>query len=124
LTNIRSLVTNVKSSPYRFNGLSCLAELRDLMDLGTANQRRILADVDPGRRLRFYEQPDPSQPTVFLDQFGRYFTRTAQMIPAYRPPIGQWAMFSGSDRVVPPFETHRAPLHFVDRVEYSPKGSS
>ena len=119
-THISGISSGVITTPYRDNGLSTLAEITNLMKLGTANLRPILADVTPERRLRFYEQPSRDEPAAFLDRHGRFFTRSAQVLPAYRPPIGQWAVLSGLDRSVSYFEGHRAPAYFVDRAEFTP----
>ena len=119
-TNIRSLSTGINTCPYRFNGASCLDEVITLMKLGTSNQRLILADVNHQRRLTFYEQPPADQPTVFMDRFGRFFTQQQTLLPPYRPPIGQYAILSGVDRIAPPFDNKRTPAYFVDHAEYIP----
>ncbi len=120
-THISGPSSGVIATPYRDNGLSALEEITALMKFGTSNFRSILAEVTPERRLRFYEQPPQFEPTAYLDRHGRYFTRTAQMLPAYRPPIGQWAVLSGLDHAVPYFEGKRAPAYFVDRAEFTPE---
>lgn len=90
------------------------------MQLGTSGQRLILADVNPQRRLTYYIQPPADPATVMMDRYGRFFTREAKFLPAYRPPIGQFAMLSGVDRLVPPFDSKRAPAYFVDHAVYTP----
>jgi hypothetical protein len=119
-TYVGTIVSGFNTSPYRNNGYSALREVVDLMNLGTYNQRLITASVSVNRRLYWYEQPHPSQPTVFLDRFGRFFTKDQKFLQPYFPPIGQFAVFSGIDRVVMPFDRHRIPSYFVDKATYTP----
>jgi hypothetical protein len=122
-TGIQTFSSGVLSTPYKVNRLTTLQEIRTLMKLGTVNQRPILADVDIDRRLRFYEAPDPAAPTAYLDPQGRYFTSTKQLLPPWRPPIGQYAMLSGVDRLSVPFDLKRTPAYFVDRFVYTCKST-
>lgn len=117
-TGIQTLTSGVISSPYRDNGLTTLAEIKILMDLGTVNQRRILANVDINRRLKFYEAPDPSKPLVLMDKDGRYLTQQKILLPPWRPPIGQYALLTDVDRLSPPFDLKRTPAYFVDHATY------
>jgi hypothetical protein len=71
---IETFQTGVESSPYRTSGYTCLKEIEDLMHMGTSSNRLVLAKVTPERILQFYEQPDPENPTVFLDQNGIFIT--------------------------------------------------
>lgn len=120
-TQVAPITSGVQSSPYRANGTSCLKEILALMQLGTANQRLILAKVNPHRRLDFYEQPSPDVPTIFMDRFGRFFTAEQKLLPPYHPPIGQFAVLSGIDRLVMPFDRFRVPMCFVESFTYVPE---
>lgn len=119
-TKITEISSGVSASPYRVHGYSCFEEITNLMALGTSNQRLILADVNPQRHLAFYEQPDPAIPTVYMDSGGRYFTRYMKVLKPYHPPVGQFAILSGVDRLAMPFDRLRAPSCFVDHVDYRP----
>jgi hypothetical protein len=91
-------------------------EIEDLMQLGTSNNRLVLAKVTPERILQFYEQPDPGVPTVLMDQKRRFITSRGRILSQYMPPIGQWAGFSGTNWVDAPWDKHRLPLCFIERV--------
>lgn len=119
-TNVGTITTGVNTSPYRDNGLTGYKEVLALMKLGTSNQRLITSCVNPQRRLYWYEQPDPSDPTIYLDRFGRFFTKEQKFLQPYFPPIGQFAILSGIDRLVMPFDRHRIPTYFVDQATYTP----
>ena len=83
------------------------------MELGTSNQRLILADVKADLVLRFYEQPDPTIPTAFLDRSGHFYTREGKPLAAHFPPVGQWAGFTGVNSFAMPFDQARAPSCFI-----------
>lgn len=119
-THVATITSGVESAPYRANGYSCLKEILTLMKLGTSNQRLILAQVNPQRRLTFYEQPSPDIATIFMDRYGRFFSAEQKLLAPYNPPIGQYAMLAGIDRLVMPFDRLRAPMYFVDSFTYVP----
>jgi len=115
---ILSLETSLDTSPFRSGQNTCLEEITTLMELGTSNQRLILADVNPDLVLRFYEQPDPTIPTAFLDRSGHFFTREGKPLAACFPPVGQWASMIGTNRYVMPFDRARAPSCFIQSVKW------
>ncbi|MBW6465762.1 MAG: hypothetical protein K0B06_04600 [Brevefilum sp.] len=119
-TNVGTITSGVKTSPYRDNSQTCLDEIHALMKLGMSNQRLILANVTLQRRLDWYMQPDPAVPTVYMDRHGRFFSKEQKFLQPYFPPIGQFAMLSGIDRLVMPFDRHRIPTYFVDQFVYTP----
>ena len=87
---ITAAPTGIATSPYRKDGLTCLAEVKKLMALGTENQRLVLAEVSPNRHLRFYEQPQPDQADVYMDRFSRFYyprRRAAQSLAAAGGPL-------------------------------------
>lgn len=118
--HIGSITTGVKTSPFRNNGYSVLKEVLSLMKLGTSNQRLITSCVNPQRRLYWYELPDAAEPTIYMDRFGRFFTKEQKFLQPYFPPIGQFAILSGIDRLVMPFDRYRIPTYFVDQATYTP----
>lgn len=113
--------TGISTSPYRANGLDCLAEIEKLMQLGTADQRLVLAQVSPERHLRFYAQPDPDQADVYLDQHSRFFTQEGVPLKPWFPPVGRFARLSGSNRINLPWDRHRLPACFIRRADYWPE---
>ncbi|MBG0771659.1 MAG: hypothetical protein H0S82_08115, partial [Anaerolineaceae bacterium] len=113
--------TGIAISPYRKDGLTCLAEIKKLMTLGTENQRLVLAEVSANRHLRFYEQPQPDQADVYMDQFSRFYTREGVPLRAWRPPVGHYARFSGANRINLPWDKNRLPACFIAGAEYWPQ---
>jgi hypothetical protein len=120
-THITATTSNVMTCPYRDNGEDCLKEIRNLMALGTSNHRRILARVTPERQLEFYEQPDPDMPSVYMDGRGQFWTFQGTPLKAYFPPVGQFARYSGSSRILLPFDKVRMPACFVEGASYCPQ---
>lgn len=118
-TAVETLTSGVVACPYRADGLTTLEEITTLMKLGTVNQREILAKVSVDRRLTFYEAPDRIKPTAYLDPAGNFYTAGRQLLPRWRPPVGQYAMLSGVDRFTQPFDLKRSPAYFVGRYVYT-----
>jgi len=114
---IRSLTTGVQTSPFRFRQHSCLKEIKDLMTLGTSNQRMILANVSSDLVLRFYEQPDPAVPTAYMDRNGRFFTREGRSLAPHFPPVGQWVVMADLNHFTLPFDKARAPGCFIQSAK-------
>ena len=90
------------------------------MNLGTSNGLMVLANVTPERQLLFYEQPDPSDPQIYLDRHNRLFT--AQGIPVIPSNliVGHTAVLTGTNRITQPFDRERVPACFIQRLEYFP----
>ncbi|MDF1520698.1 MAG: hypothetical protein P1P73_09480 [Brevefilum sp.] len=120
-TRITAPVSSVMTCPYRDNGEDCLKEIQNLMALGTANHRRILARVTPERQLEFFEQPDPDTPSVYMDGRGQFWTFQGTPLKAYFPPVGQFARHSGSSSILLPFDKVRIPACFIEGASYYPQ---
>jgi len=120
-TKIDTITSGVNTSPYRANGYSCLREIQALMNLGTSNNRLILASVNYFRQLEFYEQPDPKIPTVFLNDDCVFYTSLGQPLKPYLPPVGQFAAYLGSSDLLHPFDQVKAPPAFISLVEIWPE---
>jgi hypothetical protein len=118
---ITAETTGIAVSPYRKEGLTCLAEIRKLMELGTQNRRLVLSAVTPQRQLRFYEQPRPDQPDLYMDSFSRFFNRQGALLPPWHPPVGRFARFSGTNRINHPWDRRRLPACFVAGAEFWPQ---
>lgn len=119
-TRITAPASNVLTCPYRDNGEDRLKEIQNMMALGTSNHRRILARVTPERELEFYEQPDPETPSVYMDGKGQFWTFQGTPLKAYFPPVGQFARYSGSSRIILPFDKARVPACFIEGASYYP----
>jgi len=120
-TRITVPVSSVMTCPYRDNGEDCLKEIQNLMTLGTSNHRRILARVTPERQLEFYEQPDPDTPSVYMDGRGQFWTFQGTPLKAYFPPVGQFARYLGSSRILLPFDKVCMLACFVEGASYYPQ---
>jgi len=120
LPRVKIPQTGVLTSPYRYDQINCLGEIKRLMDLGTSNHRRILATVSHQRHLEFYEQPDPDLPTCYMNQNSRFQTFQGALLKPHQPPVGQFVRFSGSNRITMPFDKARVPTCFIEGAEYNP----
>lgn len=119
-TQVGVAPTAIAICPYRAKPVNCLAEVKRLMALGTTNGRRLLADLSADRGLRFYEQPDPREPAVFVDAQCRMFTMDGTPIPPWSPPVGKFARLMTA-RITDPFDDQRLPATFIERVSYFPQ---
>jgi hypothetical protein len=120
-TKITAEKTGIATMPYRKDGLTCLAEIRKLMEMGTENQRLVLAAVSPIRQLQFYEQPRPDQADVYMDRFSRFYTREGVPLMPWHPPVGRYARFSGANRINLPWDKNRLPACFIAGAEFWPQ---
>jgi len=112
--------TGIPICPYRLKPVNCLAEVKRLMALGTANARPLLADVSADRGLHFYEQPDASEPAVYVDSQFRMVTGDGVPMPPWTPPVGKYARLMTA-RLTDPFDGKRVPTTFIERVTYTPQ---
>lgn len=117
---VQSLTTGVNTASYNILGRDCLTEAQKLMQLGTSNQRLVLANVTKDRHLVFYEQPDPATPQAYLDRHGNIFSNQAVLHKPCYPPVGKYAQLSGSGFISQPWDMHRVPLCFIESAEYFP----
>lgn len=120
-TKITSLVTGIQASPYRMNGYDCLEEIEALLNLGTSNQRLVLARVTPERRLTFYEQPNPDEADLYMDDRSRFYTRECVPLPSYLPPVGRFVRLAVTTSVRLPWDKNRMPACFIAGAEYFPQ---
>ena len=118
---IFSLTTNTKISQYRNGKLSCMEEIKKLMELGTGNQRQIIAKMDKYRNVFFSEQPSNMIPEAFLNSDGRMIDKKDKEIKPYKPPIGKWIGLGNQDYFIAPFDSLRYPLAFVKSAKYNCK---
>jgi hypothetical protein len=114
---IHAASTGVFTCPYRSGGRTCLKEIQELMQLGSAENRPILARVTPEKHLFFYEQPSPVTPTVYVDQQGHFLTDRGKHLSRFHPPVGQWMAYAGTDLISSPWDNRRVPLCFVSSAK-------
>ncbi len=118
--HIWSFTTGNTISPYVQEDITCLDQIKKLMHIGTSNNRLVLAKVSEDLNLTFYEQPDPDMPTAYLSNQGKFYTNKGILLAAWRPPVGQYAIFSHTSRFTLPFDKNRVPTCFVANASYYP----
>ncbi len=82
--------SGVSTESYRDGDGDARVEVETLLDMGTINGRRMLASVDPNRRVTAYEEPDSSQP-YHLRQGFQLFDPSDSPIRKSTCPVGIWA---------------------------------
>jgi len=120
LPRVKIPATGVLTSPYRFDQINCLGDIKRLMDLGTSNHRRILASVTPQRHLEFYEQPDPDVPSYYMNRHGQFISFEGALLNPHRPPVGHFVRFAGSNLITLPFDKARVPTCFIEGADFNP----
>lgn len=85
--------SNIETQPYRVGDSTGLYELEQLLQIGTSNRRRMLAETTPTRKLRVYEEP--VQPAIGAAYgLGRdgvlYYPGTRNPVPAELCMVGMW----------------------------------
>jgi hypothetical protein len=100
-----------------------LDEIEKLMEAGTDNQRRILANVDRFKQVHFYEQPaKPSSSfgstSHYLDTKNRLYTSTSGLVEPTSCKVGVWAHLRNYE-AVNGYEAITAPSPvFIERAIY------
>lgn len=88
--------SGVYTSPYRDGDATALAEIASLLQRGTMNNRRLLAEVRQDRYLRVYEEAAKSESaiTLFMDDAGVLYAKwNSEPLSEDAPPVGQWCQF-------------------------------
>ncbi len=85
--------SGLASSPYRDGDTTTLQVVRELLQSGTSNGRRLLATVTRERTLRIYEEPalDPYQVSLFVTADGQPVGTWGAEILTHICPVAQWA---------------------------------
>lgn len=110
--------SGISTESYRDGDGDALYEVDQLLEMGTSNNRRMLASVDISRRVRIYEEPDDSEPYLLT----RDFTITDRFGAPIRKatcPVGIWAMPSGIlPRSVESLLVNSPQMMFIEEAEY------
>lgn len=109
-------LSGIATSPYALSGASCLSRIRKLMQIGTENQRPLIAVSTKENHLYFYEQPEKSQPTTYLTAQGKFITAKGIERKPYNPPVGEWVGFGSTNLQHSPFDVQWVPLSFIHRA--------
>ncbi len=97
--------SGVYSNQYRNGETLALDELEDLLDSGTSNQRRLLAEVTPERILRIYEQPAANEDLLITSDGSLLNLVGGDWAPG-KLPHGRWIGLADDDEE--PFFCERA----------------
>lgn len=116
-------VTGVSSSDYQDGDKTTLAAILKLMASGGASGRRLLASVDPNRRVQIYEEPAASTADYFMDSHAQIASMGGNEIDPYAPPVGMWVRLK--DVMSPVVDVTRLvdpTLQFVEGSSWSADG--
>jgi hypothetical protein len=83
--------SGVYSSPYRDGDTTALQSVEELLNSGTTNFRRILANVDFQRRVNLYEEPLSGSKDYYLMSDGSLRDWMKRKINKWEYPVGVWA---------------------------------
>lgn len=111
--------SGTETNQWRSGENTALAELEALLNLGTSNERRMLARVTRERTLIVEEEPTQPDPIVYFQRgSGELVDRNGVAITGY-PPVGQWI---GLKDVIPDgvhvSELLRPGPYLLERAEY------
>lgn len=112
--------SGVQTNQWRYGDNTALVELEDLLNLGTSNERRMLARMTRERTLIVEEEPTRPDPVIyFLRADGLLVDRYDQPLVDVYPPVGQWVEEKGMiPDSVQVSELLRAGPFVLERAEY------
>ncbi len=115
-------VSGISENQSRDGDRTGLAEIEALLAKGTSAGKRLLARVEPDRRVRIYAEPSSGPDDYYLDADGRLYTGQGQMVDLRMCPVGFWCQL----RDVIPDTADLSKLSsptpfFVERSEYDAK---
>lgn len=81
----------VAAPETRTGETTVLSEVLELLELGGANSRRLLATVDMNRRLQIREEEAATGlPQFQMNKLGQVLSRLGQPVPDHLPPVGKY----------------------------------
>lgn len=115
-------VTGIELESYRNGDNDALAEVDELMDIGTSTGERMLAEVDSMRQVRIFPMPAEEDSITYLRADGQFYLRNGVKIDPSTCPVGMWARVNS---VIPPAaDVSRISglgAFFVEQCEYNPE---
>jgi hypothetical protein len=91
-----------------------------LMNAGTVNNRRLLAEVDPTRRVKLYEAPaSTAGAVVYINRRGEVVTSSGEVI-GDTCPVGVWASPIDVARGGALAPAGASPLFYLEGMDYNP----
>ena len=111
---------NYPSSIDRTSSSSVMYEIKELLKIGTANNRRLLALVTPERLLQVYEEPAAYDNDKYIDAFGMLSNELGNPIPKADCSVGYWAFLKGIIPATVNISQLASATHiFVEEAEYN-----
>lgn len=80
--------SGVWTSPYRNGDRTALAEVEALLKTGVSAVKRLLATVTVDRHVRIYQEPDPTDPTYYMQADGALFDFNRAPLDKALCPVG------------------------------------
>jgi hypothetical protein len=115
----RQVTSGLATSQYRDGSSRGLDELNELLEMGTANKRRMLASVDPDGVLWLTEEPALAEGSYQLDRTGRLFASFDIPVRAETCPVGVWVRLKDLLPATVDTEQLGSPtLMFIEEAEY------
>lgn len=79
------------SESFRNGDTTTLTEIEDLLNVGTSNNRRLLARVNPDKTVDVWEQAaEPMQPLIEMRPDGRIYHRAGNWVGEHFDATGKW----------------------------------
>ena len=82
--------SGINTHLYRNGDYTAWTEILALLDIGTSNDRRLLAEVTRARRLRIYEEDAITTVNYKLSADGKLYTSAGRLVPPEECFIGKW----------------------------------
>lgn len=111
--------SGISISEERDGDATALYEATELLELGTVNFRRLLAEVDVNRNVRVYEEPTANEGVWKLNADGSMATPYGEEVRKDTCPVGMWVV--QGDMIPPSLESiylSDPNLKFIDQMEY------
>lgn len=111
--------SGIYKNQFRDGQTSTLHEIEKLLNMGTTNQRRMLARVLPNLHVEVREEPALYASNWKEDAYGRLFDQNNCFVPGADCPVGMWLDFASN--IPTSIDTSRlnnANYIFVEQAEY------
>jgi len=114
--------SGINTHLYRNGDYTAWTEILALLDIGTSNDRRLLAEVTRPRRLRIYEEDAITTVNYKLSADGKLYTSAGRLVPPEDCFIGKWVALEDvvPDTVDTSVLASPSPV-FIDEAEFDVK---
>ena len=117
--------SGISTESHRAGDTRALYEVRQLLGIGTAaNNRRLLAEMDPSRRLEISEQPASTDSPHLIDKTGSIFDPLGHKLRPAAVPAGIW--LKPLDLLDAPYLSYIGGLQtfFIERITYNARADT